>query len=504
MIRVDCRDLKTFIEIEKNDFSHFVKLVNSALNQHRDIVGLRQTQIDYDDGMKPYSKNDYMSILTASAGRLSSDRALKQNINFANDINTKHADMFVGHSPFLAQSDANESEEKKIVKFNMALRQANWQFSFREMVRKCVSCGVGYYLAHNKADDKFARFSSLDPTTTLVACDKTIDPDSLFAVYYVYEGKNYIHYVYTSSKIYIFDSKSAYKLGNLIEEQDHWFERVPVTEFPNNHRQLGDAFYSLGLIDLYCATLNDGIKGFRERMNSLLVLKNVLIGNEAELERFKKYLQENVLPVSSSGGEDADAKFIQTEFDINTPKQLLDLLESKIYQLSPTFNYGNPASLQSMGAPALQLMLKPMLDSAEAKENYYTPKLKRVFKCALSYAKHMNNDIKLDVDKIDVVYSHPLPNNDQQAIANAVNLASAGLLNKKYALRTISWIRNHDAYLQGITDKSIEQQIKELEGNNEYNRNKQNENVLDPSKQGDNPDNMVAMAGNRKIDPNNK
>jgi SPP1 family phage portal protein len=298
--------------------------------------------------------------------------------------------------------------------------------------------------------------------------------------------------------LYKFSSKDERKPETLLEEPiRHYFGRVPITEFQNNPKSVGDAYNVLDLIDLYCATMNDGVIGYHDKMKTLLVLKDVAIGNQDEREQTRATIAEGVLPImSQANGQTADAKYLETSYDITTPKEFLSLIESKIYQLSHTFNFANAAAVQSMGEPALKLMLKPTLDNAEVKERYYTPKLKRVFKCALSYAEHTGNPFYLDVEKIDIIYSHPLPSNDQQAIANAVNLASAGLLNKKQVLRTISWIKDHDAYVKGIEDKSVEEMLKEEQGNNEHNQELQDANPELPE-QNDNAANNATRIGNK-------
>jgi len=456
-------------------------------------------QLDYDDGNLPYS-NEYRETLVFLNGEVDTEQIALQNINFANDINDVNANMFVGHAPFIAQDNADEVEQDELVNFNMALRQKNWQTSFYEMVRKTVGGGVGYYLVHNRDNDEYARFSKLDPLSTFVVCDQSIDPESLFGVYFVYNSSDsrFYWYVYTLNYLYKYSSKDQ-KSPEVLEANPirHYFGRVPITEFKNNSKGVGDAYFVLDLIDLYCSTMNYGVIGYQDKMTTLLVLKDVAIGNQDEREQTRATIAEGVLPImSQANGNAADAKYLETSYDIHTPKEFLTLIENKIYQLSHTFNFSNAQAVQSMGEPALKLMLKPTLDNAEVKERYYTPALKRVFKCALSYAEHTGNPFKIDIDKIDIIYSHPLPSNDQQAIANAVNLASAGLLNKKQVLRTISWIKDHDAYAKGIEEKPIEEIIKEEQGNNENNRNLQNANPELPE-QNDNAANNATRIGGK-------
>ena len=493
---------QTILDIENDKITGAARLAELVGVAYKGFIAKKpiiKQQLDYDDGKLPYS-NEYREALVFLNGEVSTEQIALQNINFANDINDIHANMFVGHAPFVAQDDASDEEQEELIKFNMSLRQKNWQTSFYEMVRMAVGGGMGYYLAHNRDNDEYARFSKLDPLSTYVACDQSIDPESLFGVYFIYnsdEGLTY-WFVYTLNYLYKFSSKDEGKPETLIEEPiRHYFGRVPITEFQNNTKSVGDAYNVLDLIDLYCATMNDGVIGYHDKMKTLLVLKDVAVGGKDEIDQARATIAEGVLPImSQANGQTADAKYLETSYDITTPKEFLSLIESKIYQLSHTFNFANAAAVQSMGEPALKLMLKPTLDNAEVKERYYTPKLKRVFKCAMSYAEHTGNPFYLDVEKIDIIYSHPLPSNDQQAIANAVNLASAGLLNKKQVLRTISWIKDHDAYVKGIEDKSIEEMLKEEQGNNEHNQELQDAKPELPE-QNDNAANNATRIGNK-------
>jgi SPP1 family phage portal protein len=500
MIRINA-SVKDIERVETTtDIASLVAYANEALGYHKEVVISRKLQLEYDDGKRPYSDTAKFSSWQYISGTLSIEYLAKQNINFANDINDLSTNFFVGHAPVIVQENANKKEQAGLNAFNRAMLSREWQTSFFQLVRSSVACGTSYYLTHVKEDKEFPRFSKLDSINTLVAYDNYIDPESLFGLYRsTIDKKNYVFTIYTPNYIYRLSSDKEDSINGVLMEEptEHHFGRVPITEFINNEREVGDAYFVLGLIDLYCAVLNDGVTGFHEKMKNLLMLKNVQIGTSAEQDAFIEQIKDlGVLPIM---GDNADAKFLESSFDMTSPKELLDRIHDLIYAQSHKIDVSSATFAQSLGEPALKLKLKPMLDDAQVKEKYYTPKLKRVFKCVRSYLEYLGKEDKydFDIDKIDIVYSHPLPSNDQQAIMNLVNLNSANALNMKQALRQVSWIKDIESYIDGVVAKPVEQQLKELQGVNANNKALQDAKPLNEN-QDDNADNFAKKISNKQ------
>ena len=112
------------------------------------------------------------------------------------------------------------------------------------------------------------------------------------------------------------------------------------------------------------------------------------------------------------------------------------------------------------------------------------------------YDAKLYEQIKFDLNNIDLVYTHTLPSNDTDMVNNIVNLGNQGLLNPRIALQGLSFIPNVDDYLKGVTEwnEYVDKRKKVNENNNiglnKNNLDKQNANPQ-VKKQMDNKENFI-------------
>ena len=108
------------------------------------------------------------------------------------------------------------------------------------------------------------------------------------------------------------------------------------------------------------------------------------------------------------------------------------------------------------------------------------------------------NNIKFDLEKIDLVYTHSLPSNDVDAVNMIVNLANKKLLAPRIALQWLNAIPNVDDYIKQMDEYNEklaleEEKSKNINSNsgvNQTNIERQNEKIVDNSKM-DNKKNFI-------------
>ena len=90
------------------------------------------------------------------------------------------------------------------------------------------------------------------------------------------------------------------------------------------------------------------------------------------------------------------------------------------------------------------------------------------------------DQIKFDLENIDLVYTHTLPSNDIDMVNAIVSLSSQKLLAPEIALQSLNFIPNVQDYMEGvmkwneIVDKSKESQDNKNSGMNQHNLDLQN------------------------------
>ena len=174
--------------------------------------------------------------------------------------------------------------------------------------------------------------ATLSPLNTFVVYDNTIRKAPLFAVTYSanedIEGNvvNYTVLVYTEDMILTFLAKDINDAKlQLISEEVHMFQGVPIIELSNNKQQEGDYEQVIGLIDLYNILMNDRVNDKEQLVDSLLVVKGMSLGDdEEEVSSTVQWIRDSRILELEQG--DSDAKYLvksMNETDIEVLKKAI-------------------------------------------------------------------------------------------------------------------------------------------------------------------------------------
>jgi len=150
----------------------------------------------------------------------------------------------------------------------------------------------------------------------------------------------------------------------------------------------------------------------------------------------------------------------------------------------------------------LKAKTKPLLDKCLEKEKWFNKGYMKVLEMTLDFVKDndpkLYDEIKFDLNKVDLVYTHTLPSNDTDMVNNIVNLANKELLAPEIALQGLSFIPNVDDYLKLVKKHNEYIDSRKNNGNNENkdggvnatNLERQNDKVQS-AKQMDNKQNFI-------------
>ena len=454
------------------------RVVKDGFNAHTNNLVDISEDYDYYFGKKPFKNSYYSTYYLFNGEKVNVEEIAKQNIAYAKYINDTSRSITVGRSPTLALRDPNAKEKKSITSLGNMLAYRNWNKSLSDTVQSSVTCGVGYRLIHNKKDDEFPRFSKLDSQNTFVVYDSAVEPESVLGVFYSsYDDKNYFVYVYTAHYMHFFNATSPSSLdrGSWVSSVEHFFGRVPITEYTNNEFRIGDARPAYGAIELFCMAQNDVVMGNHDKVKTLLVLKNVVVGNDDQQKTANELFKKNRM--LAIDGENAEASYITPQVEDSSANQNIQTIDNEVWLASRMVNFNDPDFAQNSSEPALKLKMKGMLDLIKEKEKYITPCIVREIKMVLSYLKHMDTLSKYDFDitKLGVVYNHPLPSNDLEKSQILQTLYNMDMFNPEL-LRQLSFMDDDlSTYLQNVVKKPQAVKDKEAQGVNQTNIERQNE-----------------------------
>ena len=456
------------------------RVVSEGFQIHTQNLIDIEEDFDYYFGLKPFYKQNYTSWSVFNGEKVDIETIAKQNIAYAKYINDTSRAITVGRSPTIALRDPNQKEKKSLTNLNNMYAYRDFSKSLSDSVQSMVTCGVGYRLIHNKKGDTFPRFSKLDSKQTFVVYDNSVEPDSICGVFYSdYDEKTQYVYVYTSHFCYFFVASNPQSLSvvNLKQTVEHFFGKVPITEYANNEYRMGDARPAYGAIELFCMGQNDVVMGNHDKVKTLLVLKNVIVGNEDQQKTANELFKSSRMLAIQGDGDSVDAKYITPQVDDSSANENLSKIDNEVWMASRIVNFNDPDFAQNASEPALKLKMKGMIDLIKEKEKYITPCLKREIKMTLSYLEHEGELSKYDMDitKVNIVYNHPLPSNDQEKATILQILYNMNQFNPEL-LRELSFMPDDlVTYLGGVVVKPIEQAQKEAQGKNETNIEREQE-----------------------------
>ena len=515
------------LDVSKDDLKDETKLleaVRKAMEWHFRLV---VPYIDVDD-----AQYDGITVSQEYAKRVSSSaKLIVQQQQETTSITTPKAKyivdtssaLFVGVPPEISIK-GNKTEKKNVNAFNDKLIFRNFPRTLYNDGKGCSKYGIGFILEYVNDGDNFPRFAYLNLRYTNVVFDCSIEGESLFGFTFseqhnVVKGVDnafYRIYVYTEDAMTVVDTSGIGSTAGIADYNvqffspangkkfvQHSFGKVPLTMFINNEQMVGDARPVYGLIDAYNDLQTNRLQNVQDIIDYVLMLKNVDLGNDTDRSLFKELLKEKVLALK---GDNTDAKFLANPLDQKQMSELLKSIEDDIYQVSGVPNFYSETFASNASATALQMKLLNFIYLVNEKERNFTPPLIRIIKMTQNWLKETRNDdgLMFDVEKCRIEYTHNLPSNDQEMIAQIVNLSNAGLLDPQ-VLRRLSFIGgNVDEYIENA--KKYLEEKKEMESKyaktpesgavNENNLEKQNKEPVEKN-QYDNSKNAVEGDGKK-------
>lgn len=418
---------------------------------------------------------------------------------------------FLGRVPdIVTNSKASEAEKTRISKFSLCQKHNEFEEEIYDAALHMSISGSGFLCIYNEEGDSFPRYRSLDPKYANVVYDCSVAMKRMFAYNIYYEVDNtgagrYVCVIYTKDKMYAYytgqisiPSKMAFSVYPLnlflingvtpSYSMEHGFKDIPIIEFQNNKMCMSDCKPALPQIALYSALQNNRFQNVDDIMNYLLFIKNARIGDEKEAQAAIDLIKkERVLPLE---GDNVDAKFLSNPLNQTDIQKLADDYKRIIHYITHIPDFTSVEFTQNASDPILKAKTKPLLDLCLDKEKWFNKGYYKVLDLTLDFVKQNDNqlydNIKFDLSKVDLVYTHSLPSNDVDAVNMIVNLANKKLLAPRISLQWLNAIPNVDEYIKEMEEYNEKLALEEEKsknknsnsGVNETNIERQNEKVV--------------------------
>ncbi|AYE35684.1 phage portal protein [Clostridium septicum] len=277
--------------------------------------------------------------------------------------------------------------------------------------------GIGNELIYmNDEDIPGIELAVLSPLNTFVVFDTTVKHKPIFAVNYTekqdIEGtvKGLDVNVYTKYKLYrYFTANTSFNGLNLIDENEHYFDDIPIIEYKNNKTSTGDFETVLTLIDAYNTLQSDRINDKAQLADALLAVIGASLGDdETEQTNTAKLIKEMKILELDEGG---DAKYLTKQLNETEVEVLKKSIKDDIHEFSKVPCLTDENFVGNSSGVAMKYKLLGFEQLAKTKERYFKKGLRQRIKLIANLEGTRAKII--DSNKIDIVMKRSLPVDDE-------------------------------------------------------------------------------------------
>ena len=224
----------------------------------------------------------------------------------------------------------------------------------------------------------------------------------------------------------------------------HFFDGVPVVEFPNNTLRQGDGEIPINLIDAYDIAESDLSSEITQMRLAYLLVKGS--GKTIDTQFLKELEQTGIFAVDENG----DVSFLEKNLNEEAVLSLLALLKRNIFLFGNSVDFTDEQFKANLPIVAFMLALKPLEESAQMTEDLWKGALRELWRLLLTWFKDFGGrDIEqIDETLLDFQFTRNVPANITEEIDQFVKLV--GNTSLATALSRLSFVSDVDEELQRI------------------------------------------------------
>lgn len=245
----------------------------------------------------------------------------------------------------------DEEKAEQINRLNSIMDGEDKSYFDIELCRWRSICGTAYRFIGNAS----ARQRLLDESPLSIQCP---DPTEAFVVYYDDETPAFgcmIKYDVDNNKIYwTYTPEMWFKIVNgAIEESGiNGNGAIPIVEYPNNKRRLGDIEITISLTDEINKLTSDRANGIEQYVQSWIKFINC----DIDIEKFRQVRDEGFFSVTSNNGSEnrSDVDIMSQELDQSQAQVAVDDIFEKLLVIQGIANRQGNTGGDTAGAVSLR------------------------------------------------------------------------------------------------------------------------------------------------------
>ena len=286
-----------------------------------------------------------------------------------------------------------------------------------ELALDCSICGVGYELVYmNNEEVPYPELAVLNPMSTFLVCDDTVDQKPMFGV--TYSPKFDINDTLKGYEVNVYTDKEVYRyLFNDLQDRspkeidldEHYFGEVPIIEYQNNKKLKGDFEGVISLIDAYNLLQSDRVNDKEQMVDALLAVVGASLGDDQdEKVETARLLKEMKIIELDEGG---DAKWLVKGLNEQQTEILKKSLKDDIHEFSKVPCLTDENFVGNASGVAMKYKLLGFEQLGKTKERYFKKGLRQRLKLMANIENIRAKNI--DVKTIDITMKRSLPVDDE-------------------------------------------------------------------------------------------
>lgn len=317
-----------------------------------------------------------------------------------------------------------------------------------EMVKKCCIYGHAFEFMYQNEQHE-TKVSSISPEELFVVYDDKLSQRALFAVRYgIYPassdkaGKTYGE-VYTKDNIYTFEDK---KVTETIENP---YRLIPCVEWRLNDERMGLFEPITGLVETYNATLGEkanDVDAFAEAYLAIL-------GAELDEDGVRHIRDNRIINLyGTDNAKDILIQFLQKPTADGTQENLLNRLETLIYQISMVANISDESFGNATSGVSLSYKLQAMSNLALTFDRKIEKSLRKRYKLFCTLATNVSDPNAYR--DIEIKTSRNIPVNTQSEAEIASTLQ--GVVSRETQLSVLSIVPDVRREIEKMEEEEAE------------------------------------------------
>lgn len=304
------------------------------------------------------------------------------------------------------------------------------------------------FLYQNENTETCITYNS--PLDMFMVYDDTIAQRPFFAVrYYLNEDNRLQGEIYTSDKVYDFiQGEKGYQI---INDQPHYYQDVPVIEYVNNDERQG-------IFEPVISMINAFNKALSEKANDVDYFADAylaILGVQLDKDGLQKIRDNRI--INFFGTDDPEqiknivVEFLQKPDGDSSQEHLLDRLEKLIYQMAMVTNL-NSESFGNASGVGLLFKLQEMENLALAAERKFTSGMNRRFKMLFRLPTNVPSSQSEEWFNLEFTFHRNIPKDVLSEIQAAQE--AAGLLPLEDRVSMVSTVKDPKATAEQMKEES--------------------------------------------------